>query len=291
MAGAVNGKKSRKEERSLARLRARETGFHRDSCLPADCGGKGSGTAHAARRRADPGLFGAARTFIRSRWGESPDPTFLRTRRVVSPRGVERSVPGREVRLVAACGIHQPENGSIEFSDLFDGSSQGYDQRGRSVAGAQQRKTGAHRVAARIPSNRKGNLRGFLLHGTSPGRIKSVCEGDLSLLREQQRVSATVSVRGWIVWAGLDRGGVWQIRFLSHRGSGTGGVESTSVYDAARDFPCVRGQGGCAANGSRDPVRRAHGAAVALQDDGDFSLAGRRRLLNPRQHYGTTVNG
>src|SRR5215468_3415629 len=48
MASAVNGKKSRKEERSLARLCARETRFHRDSCLPADCGGKGSGTEHAA---------------------------------------------------------------------------------------------------------------------------------------------------------------------------------------------------------------------------------------------------
>src|SRR6516164_11691777 len=118
MAGAVNGKKSRKEGRSLARLCARETGFHRDSCLPADCGGKASGTAHATRRRADSGLFGAARTFIRSRWGEPPDATFLRTRRVVSPRGVERRVPGREVRLVAGCGIHQPENGSIELSDL-----------------------------------------------------------------------------------------------------------------------------------------------------------------------------
>src|SRR6516165_2337661 len=145
---------------------------------------------------------------------------------------MERSVPRREVRFVAACGVHQPENGSTEFPDFFHGSSQGHDQRNCAVIGSQQGKTAAHRVATKIPSDRKGDLRGFLLHDASPGRAKSVCEGNLSLLREQQRVSATVCVRGWIVWAGLNRSGLWQVRFLSNRRGRTGCVESTGIYDS-----------------------------------------------------------
>jgi hypothetical protein len=106
---------------------------------------------------------------------------------------------------LAAGGVSEPADGSIEFSDFVAGTGKGYDQRGCATIRAGDGEGRVDRLAAADEIDGTSDLRRDLFDDEDTVRRQSMREGDLSVPRERERIPATGLACGWFVRIGFVR--------------------------------------------------------------------------------------